>query len=490
VKRSIEEIAADYWEGTLRAHPERASALGDHRFDDRLEDLSSGGSARESSRLLDLRRELEGLEVTGEERLTRDVLHVQVRNDLALQRCAFWALDPYEGPVATLLGLEDHEKRWPAVVPYLEAHMLNLAQVFTRGLIATRRAMLLVIEQIDQVLARPLGEWPLSWETKPSFERLRRLLHETLLPHARSDERAGLAHLGEWGVEAYRLLVRAHTSLELSPEEIHALGEREVARAQAELEPLRGLVERARSECFASREEVLAFATETVARASRVAPSLFGRLPKAPCTVVPVPSREEHLASFGAYLEPGVFQVNTSRPRERRRFEAQALAFHEAVPGHHVQIALAGELESLPAFRRHASFTAYLEGWALYAERLAAEAGLYSSDLDRLGMVAFDLWRSARLVVDTGIHALGWPLERAREYLRAKTLLDEKTIGEELDRYTICPAQALAYKLGQLEIVSIREEARKAPGFDLRAFHDRVLEAGPLPLPLLRARFT
>jgi len=206
-----------------------------------------------------------------------------------------------------------------------------------------------------------------------------------------------------------------------------------------------------------------------------------------------LPHEEKH-STIAYYREPAIdgsrpgrYYINTWQPATRPRYEAEALAFHEAVPGHHLQAAIAQELTGLPSFRRHAYTTAYVEGWGLYAERLADEMGLYSGDLDRLGMLSFDSWRACRLVVDTGLHALGWSISQAVDYMVAHSALARNNIVNEVDRYLGRPGQALAYKIGQLEIVRLRSEseARLGAAFDMRSFHDAVLGHGPLPLETL-----
>ena len=229
-------------------------------------------------------------------------------------------------------------------------------------------------------------------------------------------------------------------------------------------------------------------------RAREVVPQWFGRLPLASCVILEMPSHEEDHVGAAYYRpsaedgsRPGQYVVNTSNPQDRPRYEAEALAYHEAVPGHHLQGALGQELRGLPDFRRHLGPTAYFEGWGLYAERLADEMGLYSGDLDRLGMLSFDAWRAARLVVDTGIHAMGWSRQQAIDYMLAHTALAPRAVADEVDRYIALPGQALAYKTGQLELLRIREEAQRRMGaaFDIRGFHDAILSDGALPLPTL-----
>jgi uncharacterized protein (DUF885 family) len=246
---------------------------------------------------------------------------------------------------------------------------------------------------------------------------------------------------------------------------------------------------------FSTSEEVFAKAASSLARAREAAPDWFGRLPLAQCDIVPMAELEEAHAGAAYYRipandgsRPGQYVLNTSAPQHRPRYELEALTYHEAIPGHHLQIALGQELDELPLFRRNLGPTAYFEGWGLYAERLADEMGLYSSDLDRIGQLSFDAWRAGRLVVDTGIHAMGWSRSEAIDFMLRHTALAPQSIVDEVDRYIVTPGQALAYKTGQLELLRLRDDTRATMGaaFDLRAFHDTVLAGGALPLPTLR----
>jgi uncharacterized protein (DUF885 family) len=222
----------------------------------------------------------------------------------------------------------------------------------------------------------------------------------------------------------------------------------------------------------------------------------FGILPQAPCEVVRMEPHQEKHSTIAFYRRPaadgsrpGQYYINTYAPETRPRYEAEALAYHESIPGHHLQIAIGQELTRLPAFRRHAWVTVFGEGWGLYVERLADEMGLYSGDLDRIGMLSYDAWRACRLVVDTGIHALGWSRQQAIDYMLANTALAENNIVNEVDRYITTPGQALAYKIGQREILRLRREAEKrlGPRFDIKSFHDAVLGEGTVDLATLRA---
>ena len=346
----------------------------------------------------------------------------------------------------------------------------------------------------------------------PVFREYRRVLRQDVLPKARPDERAGVQFvLG--GTAYYQDAIEHYTSLELSPEEIHQIGLAEVERINGEMVALgielfgRGEVNdmrslraamKARPELYyESREEIVELAESATARMYAALPQAFARLPRAPMVVVEVPPHEEAMTTMAYYRRPspdgsrpGRYYVNTYQPETKPRWEAEVLAFHEGVPGHHLQIALAAELEGLPMVRRNLGMGAYTEGWALYTETLADEMGMYSSDLQRLGMLSFDAWRSSRLVVDTGLHALGWSRQRAIDFLGESTLADAQNIENEIDRYITTPGQALGYKLGQLELFALREAARAALGtrFTLAGFHEAVLADGPVTLPMLRTR--
>jgi uncharacterized protein (DUF885 family) len=344
-------------------------------------------------------------------------------------------------------------------------------------------------------------------DVRPAFARLRATLADEIRPAARSADEPGMGHV-PGGPDGYRRLVRVHTSLDLAPDELHRTGLAEIDRIDRELTDLAGRVLGTRSLAealaalrddpalgFATRDEVYDGAVAALARARRAIPDWFGRLPRASCEVVRMGAHEEEHGTIAYYRgpaadgsRPGQYYINTAAPRTRRRYEAEVLAYHEAIPGHHLQIAIGQELEGLPEFRRHLGPTAFFEGWGLYTERLADEMGLYSGDLDRIGVLSFDAWRAARLVVDTGMHALGWSRDRAIAYMTEHTALATNNIANEIDRYIVLPGQALAYKTGQLEMLRLRTDARNRLGasFDVRGFHDALLGQGAVPLPTLR----
>jgi uncharacterized protein (DUF885 family) len=309
------------------------------------------------------------------------------------------------------------------------------------------------------------------------------------------------------GAECYRARIRRHTSRDDAPQRIHELGLSEMARIRAEMETLSAVLfpgkkledvlTMLRDDMkygFTTRDEVERAAVTAVERARARLPEVFSVLPKAPVVVERLEAHAEKDSPMAYYRHasldgkrPGAYLVNTYMPEERPRYTAEVLAFHEAVPGHHLQVSIAQELEGLPDFQKNAGTTAFVEGWALYTERLCDEMGLYSGDLDRLGMLSFDAWRAARLVVDTGMHSLGWTRQQAIDYMVANTASTVPDITNEIDRYITWGGQALAYKIGQVEILRLRERAKRELGdaFDLREFHRRVLRNGAVPLGVL-----
>ena len=344
-------------------------------------------------------------------------------------------------------------------------------------------------------------------QVRPAFVAYRDALRDELAPAARDDEHAGWSWLPD-GDQLYAALIRAHTTIDTSPAALHQIGVehterrlpseyRQVAPGCLGTDELGEIFERLRTDPslrHRDAQEVLDTARSTVARATAQMPAWFGRLPAARCEVTPIPDFLAQDAPYAYYFppatdgtRPGTYFINTADPEGASRTEAESIAFHEAIPGHHLQISISQELDGLPEFQRHDGATSYIEGWGLYAERLADEMGLYSSELDRLGMLTADSWRSARLVVDTGLHALGWSRQQAVDYFTEHTPVPLEQILPEVDRYLAIPGQALSYKVGQLEIQRLRAEAEDRLGerFDLPAFHDVVLASGAVTLPVL-----
>ncbi|MCH8985596.1 MAG: DUF885 domain-containing protein, partial [Acidobacteria bacterium] len=314
--------------------------------------------------------------------------------------------------------------------------------------------------------------------------------------------RPGICWLDD-GDDIYQNAIRRHTSLtHLTAEEIHQIGLDSIARLDEEYKELGAEVlgtsdlteiyGRLRNDPelhFEDGPTIVAASEAALAKAKAAMGDWFGRLPEADCLVSETPSGPLAFyfrpAADGS--RPGTFFVNTSDPSGWGRFEIEALAYHEGIPGHHLQLAIAGELQDVPNFRKHAHITAYAEGWGLYTERLADEMGLYTGPLERIGMLSMDSMRAGRLVVDTGMHAHGWSRQQAIDFLASNSPMNVGQITNEVDRYIGWPGQALAYMIGRLEIMRMRQEARDTMGdrFDIKGFHDVVLSSGLMPLPTL-----
>jgi uncharacterized protein (DUF885 family) len=547
----LAKLCDDFWQGTLRANPTEATVLGDHRYDDQLDDNTPAGYAREHKRLesvLARAKAIDAQKLSAGDRLTRSALLLEAQNELDNMDCHFeeWVVDPRSGPQTDFMSLpsltaiitpEDAGKyvtRVSKMAPYVDHVIANLQRGLKTGRLGTKAGVVAVLDQLDSLAAHPVDSWELAtppaashpdWSSaqkagfadsltavleqrvKPAFIRYRDFLRGTILPAARPEERAGLWAI-PGGREVYQKRIRIETSLDRTPEQLHQLGLEQVARVRKELSELGAkalgtsdlaeIQKKLRTDPamhFATADQVEQKARETLARAKAAIPGYFDVLPKADCEVKVMGMFEAPHSTIAYYREgaadgsrPGYYMINTYLPETRPRYDCEALAFHESIPGHHLQIAIAQELTGIPEFRRHLGVTAFVEGWGLYAERLADEMGLYSSDLDRIGMLSFDAWRDCRLVVDTGIHSMGWSRQQAIDYMVQNTVLAENNIANEVDRYLGDPGQALAYKVGQLEILALRDESRQKLGnkFDLKQFHDVVLRNGAVALPVLR----
>jgi uncharacterized protein (DUF885 family) len=341
----------------------------------------------------------------------------------------------------------------------------------------------------------------------PAYRRLLAFLETEYIPRTR--ETIAASDLPD-GLAYYAYKVRQSTTTDLTAERIHEIGLAEVKRIRAEMDGVMAsagftgsfgdFVDFLRTDArffFERPEDLLVAYRDICKRADPVLPRLFGTLPRLPYGVVPVPAYAEK-SQTTAYYEPGSpaagrpgqFFANTYDLKARPKWEMEALSLHEAVPGHHLQIALAQEMPDMPEFRKHSFYTAYVEGWGLYAESLGGEMGFYKDPYSRFGQLTYEMWRAIRLVVDTGMHALGWSRQQAIDYFVANAGKAEHDIVVEIDRYIVWPGQALAYKIGELKIKELRALASGELGerFDVRAFHDQVLGSGAVPLDVLEAR--
>lgn len=342
---------------------------------------------------------------------------------------------------------------------------------------------------------------------KPSYELLHTFLKEDYVPHCRETiARSALPDGRAW----YAFMVRRTTTTDLTPQQIHEIGLGEVKRIRGEMEKIKKetgfegdlqeffkFLRTDKQFFYDTPAQLLAGYRDICKRADPELIRLFRKLPRQPYGIKPVPSYSEQSVTTAYYQpgsinagRPGYFFANTYALETRPKWEMEALSLHEAVPGHHFQIAIADELEGLPEFRKNDHYTAFVEGWGLYAESLGEEMGFYQDPYSKMGQLTYEMWRSIRLVVDTGMHALGWSRQQAIDFFKANAGKSEHDIVVEIDRYIVWPAQALAYKIGELKIKELRANAAKDLGdkFDLRDFHDELLGAGALPLNTLETR--
>ncbi len=544
------------WEDYLRRNPVGATRLGDHRFDDRIGDRSLAAKEewlRTQRALLDeAQRIRDAGQLSPRDSITLRLFIEEISTTIQTDSCLFeeWTVDPRSNPVTDWNDLPElHAVKTAKDAENLLARYSQISQAIdhdishlTRGakkqlygnIESTNRVMTMVRKQLVQSLEdwpmyAPAKKPPEAWSDeekkvfadnlrntlvnsiKPALERYLVFLERDILPHSRRDNLPGLSAL-PFAKVCYQSLVSAYTTIETSPEELHKIGIAENERINNEMKvlgkklfgtaELPEILKKLRTDpelYFSTSEEVEEKAKSALLAARAKIPQYFGILPKADCVVTRVPDYEAPYTTVAYYRQPvpdgsrpGQYFINVSEPATRPKFEAEALAFHEAVPGHHLQIAIAQELPAIPSFRRHGGMTVFVEGWALYTEQLAAEMGLYSGDLDKMGMLSYEAWRASRLVVDTGLHAMGWSRQAAKEYMAAHTALALNNIDNEVDRYINWPGQAVAYKTGQMEIWKLRREAEAELGssFDIRAFHDVVLKNGAVSLPILRAEVT
>ncbi|HEX6996827.1 MAG TPA: DUF885 domain-containing protein [Gammaproteobacteria bacterium] len=543
----VTALADAYLEAYFDAFPHYATLLGvADAAHDRLPDISAAARQRWQRREEQILAELEAIDPAAlppdhPAAVTHAFLSEILRDDVAFRVCRMWlwnvsptwtgwqsemAMVADAQPTATAAAADAAYRRFAALPRYLEQEIANLRDGLAAGYSAPRGNVEAVLRQMEALLAAPVDESPFvamaadapgglaermrMLETsaiRPAIARYRDFLREEYLPAARTAVGVDANPQGE---ECYRAAVRYHATLDLTGEEIHRIGLEQMEAIHEEIRAIAARVfgggeptevlARLRDEpryWFESREQMLATARAAVERAAAAAPRWFGRVPRADVVVQPFPAFSEASAPGGLYnppaddgSRPGIYYINLYEAERTSRAGLEATAFHETYPGHHLQVGLALEREELHDVTRYLYSSGFAEGWGLYAERLADEMGLYSSDVDRLGLLSNEAMRAARLVVDSGLHALGWTRRQAIDYMLANTAESEASVAAEVDRYIAVPGQATAYMLGNLEIRRLRAAAEAALGdaFDVRAFHDAVLEDGAVPLSMLRRK--
>jgi uncharacterized protein (DUF885 family) len=540
----------EMWQDRLKHQPEFASSIGDLRYNDQLDDESAAAYNERLARRAEYLTRLAAIDTTGlpdQAQLSKMLMVEELVDEQAEA-----AFKPWEMPVDQFNGVQIglpqlvSVLRFTTVKDYEDyaARLNQVPRVFSQvtdnmeaGIADKRVPPKYLLEKVlvqtntlanakaeDSPFARPLGKIPASIsaedqvrlrslildaiekQVKPAYARFAKFLESTYIP-------AGRAEPGAWslpnGDAYYAFRVKRSTTTDLTPDQIHQIGLDEVARDEAEMlaiakklgypdvAALRAAVAADPKQHPTSREALLAVYRADLAQMKLKLPEYFGRLPKAPLEVEAVPDYLEK-DQAPAYYNPGTADgsrpgrvfVNTYDFAHRSLANVESIAYHEGLPGHHLQNSIARELTGLPEFRKYLHYTAYGEGWGLYSERLGKDMGFYQDPYSDYGRLETDIFRAVRLVVDTGVHSKHWTRQQMVDYFHAHTGLDEATVQSETDRYVAWPAQALGYKMGQLKILELRAQAQKAlgDGFDYRAFHDQVLDSGPLPLNVLSDR--
>jgi uncharacterized protein (DUF885 family) len=540
----LRQTFANYWEWRLAESPELATRVGRTEHNDRWRDWSKAGRDRARAARQEFLQQVQYVSpgnMTASEHLSADLLEYELRTALetdesldlvgrvsqvdGLHNQVFATID--QMPSRTVRDYESIVARLRALPGYIDQSIDLMREQIAAGLTQPAIVVNLMLDQVAAQAAAAPDESPLlaslarfpadisaadqnrlraaarsaySEQFVPSWKRLESFLRDTYLAHARAQ--IGITSLPS-GTGVYASLIRGYTTTRNDPRQIHELGLKEVARIEGEMgrvvreagftgtpaEYERGLRNEPAMR-FASQGEMLSYARDVLSRVEPQLPRLFKRVPRMAVGVRPIPPDREastasnYTAGTADGARQGWFNMNTFRPLDQSKYTIDALVLHESVPGHHLQVGLSRELEGLPEFRRVFGPSAFTEGWALYAESLGVEVGVYREPASRFGRLASEQFRAVRLVVDTGMHAIGWSRAQARAYFAEHVPAQSLA---EIDRYIARPAQALAYKLGELEIKRLRRKAEEVLGsrFDIREFHEAILSNGALPLDLL-----
>ena len=539
------------WQKELAENPMMASYTGDSRYNDRWTDMSAAGIARRHQHDRDTLAALRAIPregLTPAEQLDHDLFGRKYEQRIATHAFKPWLYDiDHQGgiqtlsetaeilPFRTVKDYEDWIKRLQGVGTLVDQNIALLDEAVREGRTQPRAIMERVPPQLAlQVVGSPeqspfyapfqrfpesigaadrarldaAGRAAIAQSVLPAYKRLQSAFLGRYLPATRST--VGISGTPQ-GAEYYRERIAYHTTLSgLTADEIHSIGLSEVARIRGEMLKIKDQVgfKGTLQEFFVFLRTDPQFYYKTpqelfeayLAVSKRIDPGLvklFGKLPRTPYGLRPIPATSAPNTTTAYYQPPaadgsraGYYYVNLYRPEVRPKYEMEVLSVHEAVPGHHLQIALALEQASMPQFRRNAGYTAYVEGWGLYSESLGEELGLYQDPYSKFGQLTYDMWRAVRLVVDTGMHAKGWSRQQAIDFFKDNAAKTEADIVNEIDRYIAWPGQALAYKIGQLRISALRREAETKLGarFDIRAFHDTLLATGAVPLDVMEPR--
>ena len=549
----LNRLLADEWEYTLRTQPELATHIGDNRYNDRLSDLSDKAIADDLEHERQALLRFEAVDTAGfpeQEKLNRALMVRSLRDGIEAAKFKSWEMPatqfggihlgyaslPFDSPFRDVKDYEDYRSRLLQIPRVLEQAMGHMRDGLREHLMPPKYLLEKVSAQAQQIADSPLDKSPFTDplrkfpdsisetdrkrlregiesavknQVAPAYTKFAEFVRDDYAPHGRLDP-------GVWalpdGDARYRLAVRHQTTPDVTAEQIHELGLKSVAEIENEMMKI------ARAQGFSdlksynahlkqdpavhakSGKQLLDLYTQYRDQMYEKLPQLFGRLPKNKLAVVPMESFRsadsvpaDYSVGAGDGSRPGRINVNEYAPEKRLLLNVEAIAYHEGVPGHHLQFSIAQELADLPPFRKYnLDLNAYTEGWAFYSERLGKEVGFYREPYSDYGRLQNEMWRAVRWVVDTGVHSKHWSRQQMVDFFHEHTAMDDQNIETEVDRYIAWPAQALSYKMGQRKILELRERAQKELGakFDLRAFHDAVLDQGPLPLDVLEEKIT
>jgi len=548
-RKALNDLLAEQWEYTLRTSPEYATILGDKRYNDQLSDLSLKAVLDDLEMSRKFLARFEAIDTAGfseQEKLNKALMVRDLKQQLAFAPFKEWEMPVNQmgGPHLSMPQLvallpftnvkdyEDYIARLRKFPKVLDDTMDNMRRGMADHLMPPRFLLEKVVTQSENIVtadvekspfAQPLAKFPdsisetdrkrlhdatiaaIRESVNPAYTKFAKFVSEEYAPKGRTE--AGIWSLPD-GSARYAAMVKRSTTSDLTPEEIHEIGLKQVAEIEAQMLAIAQKLGYKDLKTFNadiakdpklhahSRQQILdLYRTYTDAMWKQL-PAAFGRLPKAKLEVMPIEEFHEKEASTHYNQgtpdgsRPGHVMVNTGNFEQRTVITVESTAYHEGVPGHHMQISIAQELQELPPFRQQEFYGAYIEGWGLYSERLGKEMGFYQDPYSDYGRLQDEMLRAIRLVVDTGFHCKHWTREQVVDFFHAHSAIDEPDVQAQTDRYIAVPAQALSYKIGQLKILELRERARKQLGdkFDLRAFHDHVLDAGALPLDVLESR--
>lgn len=548
-QKALNDLLTEQWNDTLEQSPEYATILGDYRYNDRWSDPTLAGlqaRQKKAESFLQRFKAIDTHDFPETERLNQTLMVGQLEDELKSFELKLYEMpfDQFNGihlqlpqfvsvvPTDSVQHVEDYLKRLHGVPAILDAFVTIARAGMKDGLMPPKYLLEKVVAQCQAIAAPAGAESPFAQpiknfgaeipeaekarlgaaliaaiddEVRPAYLKLAKFVAEEYAPKGRTEP--GLWSLPN-GDALYRFAIHSQTTTDMTPEAIHQLGLAEVKRIEGEqtkiakqlgyksLAAFRAALKKDPKTHPKSRQEILDLYTQYIAQMQPELPKLFGLLPKTQVQVVAVEEYREKEASGASYQQgtpdgkrPGMVYVNTGDFENRSKLTIESTAYHEGVPGHHMQISIAQTLPELPPFRQQGGYTAYVEGWALYSERLGKEVGFYKDPYSDYGRLSDELLRANRLVLDTGVHYKHWSRQQMVDWFHTHSSDDEPDLQAETDRYITWPGQALAYKLGQLKILALREKAKQALGsrFDIRAFHDTILDGGALPLDALEA---